>query len=152
MSDRYAAFDAELRFREFLLQHPDWPGAHVNLAILAARKGDDLAAEAHLQSALEVDPRNAAALNQLGMLKRRQGLFVEAESAYLKAVTASPEYYLAHYNLGVLNELYLQRLDTALVHFERYLELGGEDEEVEKWVADLKRRIGMSQRTANVTE
>lgn len=144
--------DAELRFREFLLQHPDWPGAHVNLAILAARKGDDLAAEAHLQSALEVDPRNAAALNQLGMLKRRQGLFVEAESAYLKAVTANPEYPLAHYNLGVLNELYLQRLDTALLHFERYLELGGEDEEVEKWVADLKRRIGASQRTANVTE
>jgi hypothetical protein len=48
--------------------------------------------------------------------------------------------------------LYLQRLDTALLHFERYLELGGEDEEVEKWVADLKRRIGASQRTANVTE
>lgn len=144
--------DAELRFGEFLLQHPDWPGAHVNLAILAAKKGDDPAAEAHIRSALQIDPGHAAALNQLGMLKRRQGLFEEAESAYLKAVTASPEYPLAHYNLGVLNELYLQRLDTALLHFERYLELGGQDEEVEKWVADLKRRIGASQRTANVTE
>lgn len=144
--------DAELRFEEFLLQHPDWPGAHVNLAILAVKKGDDLAAEAHIQSALKIAPGHAAALNQLGMLKRRQGLFEEAESAYLKAVTASPEYPLAHYNLGVLNELYLQRLDTALSHFERYLELGGQDEEVEKWVADLKRRIGASQRTANVTE
>jgi len=144
--------DAELRFREFLLQHPEWPGAHVNLAILAVKKGDDLAAEAHIQSALKIDPAHAAGLNQLGMLKRRQGLFEEAESAYLKAVTASPEYPLAHYNLGVLNELYLQRLDTALTHFERYLELGGQDEEVEKWVADLKRRIGASQRTANVTE
>lgn len=144
--------DAELRFKEFLLQHPDWPGAHVNLAILAVKKGDDLAAEAHIQSALKIAPGHAAALNQLGMLKRRQGLFEEAESAYLKAVTASPEYPLAHYNLGVLNELYLQRLDTALSHFERYLELGGQDEEVEKWVADLKRRIGASQRTANVAE
>jgi Tfp pilus assembly protein PilF len=144
--------DAELRLKEFLLQHADWPGAHVNLAILAAKKGDDLAAEAHIQSALKINPGHAAALNQLGMLKRRQGLFEEAESAYLKAVTASPEYPLAHYNLGVLNELYLQKLDTALLHFERYLELGGQDEEVEKWVADLKRRIGASQRTANVTE
>lgn len=144
--------DAELRFKEFLLQHPDWPGAEVNLAILAAKKGDDLAAEAHIRSALRIDPGHAAALNQLGMLKRRQGLFEEAASAYLKAVTASPEYPLAHYNLGVLNELYLQRLDTALLHFERYLELGGQDEEVERWVADLKRRIGAPQRTANVTE
>lgn len=144
--------DAELRFKELLLQHPDWPGAHVNLAILAAKKDDDLAAEAHIQGALRIDPGHAAALNQLGMLKRRQGLFEEAESAYLKAVTASPEYPLAHYNLGVLNELYLQRLDTALSHFERYLELGGQDEKVEKWVADLKRRLGASQRTANVTE
>lgn len=144
--------DAELRFKEFLLQHPDYPGAYVNLAILSARQGDDLAAEAHIQDALRIDPDCPPALNQLGMLKRRQGLFDESESAYLMAVTASPAYALAHYNLGVLNELYLQRLDTALLHFERYLELGGEDEQVEKWVADLKRRIGASQRTANVRE
>ena len=27
----------------------------------------------------------------------------------MKAVTADPDYALAHYNLGVLNDLYLQR-------------------------------------------
>ncbi|MGI9262528.1 MAG: hypothetical protein ACR2QR_10860, partial [Woeseiaceae bacterium] len=27
------SIDAELRFQEFLLQYPDYPGAHVNLAI-----------------------------------------------------------------------------------------------------------------------
>jgi hypothetical protein len=70
----------------------------------------------------------------------------------MKAVTASPDYALAHYNLGVLNELYLQRLDLALQHFERYQELSGEDEQVSKWIADLKRRITGTQRTANVTE
>ncbi|MGH8222819.1 MAG: tetratricopeptide repeat protein, partial [Woeseiaceae bacterium] len=90
--------------------------------------------------------------NQLGMLSRRKGEFEEAEAAYLKAVTADPEYALAHYNLGVLNELYLQRLDVALQHFERYQELSGEDEQVTKWIADLKRRIANTQRTANVTE
>jgi tetratricopeptide (TPR) repeat protein len=86
------------------------------------------------------------------MLKRRQGDFFAAEAAYMKAVTAQPEYPLAHYNLGVLNELYLQQLDAALQHFERFLELGGEDKQVEMWVADLKRRISAAQRTANVTE
>jgi tetratricopeptide (TPR) repeat protein len=86
------------------------------------------------------------------MLLRRNGKFIEAEAAYLKAVTASPDYALAHYNLGVLNELYLQRLDVALQHFEIYQELVGADKQVEKWIADLKRRVTASQRTANVAE
>jgi tetratricopeptide (TPR) repeat protein len=146
------AIDAELRFQEFLLQYPNFPGAHVNLAIIFAGRGDLLAAENSLTDALIIDPEHALALNQLGILLRRQGKFVEAESAYLKAVTASPDYALAHYNLGVLNDLYLKRLDTALQHYERYQELAGEDEQVTKWIADLKRRIGASQRTANVTE
>ncbi len=144
--------DAELRLQEFLLQYPGYPGAHVNLAIIFAERGDDQAAENSLTDALIIDPEHPAALNQLGMLLRRQGKFAEAESAYMKAVAASPDYALAHYNLGVLNDLYLQRLDVALEHYERYQELAGEDQQVSKWIVDLKRRISVTQRTANVTE
>ena len=70
----------------------------------------------------------------------------------MKAINADPNYALAHYNLGVLNELYLQRLDVALQHFEHYQLLSGDDKQVTKWIADLKRRIDVSRRTANVTE
>ena len=146
------SIDAELRFQEFLLSYPDYAGAHINLAIIFAGRGDDEAAERSLADALLLDPQNPAALNQLGMLRRRQGKFSEAESAYMKAVTASPDYALAHYNLGVLNDLYLQRLDTALQHYERYQKLAGEDKQVSKWITDLTRRIGNAERTANVTE
>lgn len=144
--------DAVLRFDEFLLQFPDYPGAHVNLAIIHAANGDDLKAEASIREALALDADYPPALNQLGMLKRRQGRFEDAEAAYLKAVTADPEYALAHYNLGVLNELYLQRLATALHHFQIYQSLTEEDEQVAMWIADLERRIAANQRTANVTE
>ncbi len=144
--------DAELRFQEFLQNFPDYPGSHINLAIIQAGRGDDAAAEASLNEALSLDPEHPVALNQLGMLQRRQGRFSEAEAAYLKAVTASPDYALAHYNLGVLNDLYLQRLDAALQHYERYQAVAGEDEQVGKWIVDLKRRIEAAQRTANVTE
>ena len=144
--------DAELRLKEFLLQYPAYPGAHVNLAIIHAQNGDDAAARAAIDAALALDPGHAAALNQQGMLLRRNGKFIEAEAAYLKAVTASPDYALAHYNLGVLNELYLQRLDVALQHFEIYQELVGGDEQVEKWITDLRRRVAATQRTANVAE
>ena len=144
--------DAELRLKEFLLLYPNYPGAYVNLAIIHVNQGDDLAAEAAIDAALALDDGHAAALNQQGMLLRRSGRFLEAEAAYLKAVTANPVYALAHYNLGVLNELYLQRLDVALQHFESYFELVGDDKQVEKWIADLKRRVAAHQRTANVAE
>jgi len=144
--------DAELRFKEFVLLYPDFPGAHVNLAIIHAGRGDDEAAKAAIDAALAIDPDHPAALNQLGMLLRRNGKFTQAEAAYLKAVTVSPDYALAHYNLGVLYELYLQRLYAALQHFEIYQGLVGRDEQVEKWIADLRRRVTANQRTANIAE
>ena len=144
--------DAELRLKEFLLQYPAYPGAHVNLAIIHAQNGNRQAAQASIDAALALNPNHAPALNQLGMLLRRNGNFLEAEAAYLKAVTVSPDYALAHYNLGVLNELYLQRLEVALKHFETYQSLVGEDKQVAKWIADLTRRVAANQRTANVAE
>ncbi len=144
--------DAELRFKEFVLLYPDYPGAYVNLAIIHAQNEDDDNTRAAIDQALALDANYAPALNQLGMLLRRNGNFLEAEAAYLKAVTVSPDYALAHYNLGVLNELYLQRLDTALQHFETYQALVGEDKQVERWIADLRRRVAASQRTANVAD
>ena len=144
--------DAELRFKEFLLQYPAYPGAHVNLAIIHGQNGDDEAAQASIDAALALNPNHAAALNQLGMLLRRNGNFLEAEAAYMKAVTVSPDYALAHYNLGVLNELYLQRLETALQHFETYQSLVGEDKQVEKWISDLRRRVAADKQAANVAE
>jgi len=144
------AVDAELRFKEFLLQYPEYPGAHVNLAIIHVSNGSDAAARASIEAALALEPNHPAALNQLGMLLRRNGKFLEAEAAYMKAVTVSPDYALAHYNLGVLNELYLQRLDIALQNFETYQSLVGEDKQVAKWIRDLTRRVATNQRTANV--
>ncbi len=144
--------DAELRFKEFLLSYPDFPGAHLNLSIIhTANDNAELAREA-VDAALAVDPEFAPALNQSGVLFRKSGNFSEAEAAYLKAVTVSPDYALAHYNLGVLYELYFQRLDAALQHFQRYRELVSEDEQVDRWIADLTRRVARNQQTANVTE
>jgi tetratricopeptide (TPR) repeat protein len=144
--------EAELRFKEFLLQYPEYPGAYVNLAIIHSSSGSTDAARAAVDAALAINPDHPAALNQLGMLLRKNGKFLEAEVAYLKAVTVSPEYALAHYNLGVLNELYLQRLDAALHHFEIYQSLVGEDKQVAKWITDLTRRVAANQRTANVAD
>ena len=124
----------------------------MNLAIIHREAGDHEQAMTDVDAALAIDPNNPAALNQKGLLLRKNGNFLDAEAAYLKAVTASPDYALAHYNLGVLNELYLQRLDAAMQHFEIYLSLVGDDDQVDKWISDLRRRVTANQRTANVAE
>jgi tetratricopeptide (TPR) repeat protein len=144
--------DAELRLKEFVLRYPRYPGAYVNLAIIHLDDDDEEAARAAIDAALLIDPDYPPALNQHGVLLRKNGKILEAEAAYLKAVTADPEYALAHYNLGVLYELYLQQLDDALQHFERYQHIAGEDRQVEKWITDLTRRVVANQRTANVAE
>ena len=144
--------EAQRRFEEFVNRYPNYPGAYVNLAIIDMHANDDAAAESSLNAALRLNPDHPGALNQRGLLYRKNGNFPEAEAAYLKAVTANPDYALAHYNLGVLNELYLQRLDVALHHFEKYQALVGDDKQVEKWIADLRRRIAAAGRTANVAD
>jgi tetratricopeptide (TPR) repeat protein len=144
--------DAELRFKEFLLVYPEYPGAYVNLAIIHIRNENEDEARKVLDAALALDPNHPAALNQLGLIHRRNGKFLEAEATYLKAITVSPDYALAHYNLGILYELYLQRLEAALKHFEAYQALVGEDKQVERWIADLKRRLAARQPTASVAE
>ena len=143
---------AERRFSEFVVQYPNYPGAYVNLAIIHASNGNNDAGLNAIEAALAIDADYAPALNQKGMLLRKNGNFPEAEAAYLKAVTADSDYALAHYNLGVLNELYLQRLDVALQHYERYQELVDDDKQVEKWIADLRRRVAAIQRTAKVAD
>ncbi len=144
--------EAEFGFEELVLLYPEYPGAYVNLAIIHANNENDAATRAAIDAALALDAKHPAALNQLGMLLRRNGKFPEAEAAYLKAVTVSPDYALAHYNLGVLYELYLQRLDAALQQFEAYQSLVGEDKQVAKWITDLRRRVAREQRTASVVD
>jgi Flp pilus assembly protein TadD len=48
--------DAELRLKEFLLQYPGYPGAHVNLAIIHVNNEDEASARAALDAALAINP------------------------------------------------------------------------------------------------
>ena len=128
---------------KFSEAHPDLAGPLVNLGLASARAGDEQAAQGHFLRATQVCQQCGPAWNELGVLARRQGRFADAEQAYLKAIEAQPGYAIAYFNLAMLYELYVPRPELALQNYERYLELGGPaevDPEVEKWVADLRRR------------
>ena len=94
-----------------------------------------------LEAAIERDPANGAAYNQLGLLHRRAGRFEEARRAYLEGIDEDPEYAALYRNLGILCDIYLQELSCALENFRAYAARSeGDDETIERWIADVERR------------
>ena len=73
------------------------------------------------EHALEVNPNNTLAHNNLGVLLLHQGQVPEAIVHFRKALEVEPDYAFAHYNLG--NALQQDgRLDEAIFHYEKALE------------------------------
>ena len=134
---------AELELEQLTHDFPDYPGPHVNLAIVYLHDGRRDDARASLERALAIDPGHAAANNQLGILLREDGKFEEAEAAYRRALESDSSHALAHYNLGVLLDVYLRRGAEAIQHYEAYQSsLAEPDKTVAGWLIDLRRRFG----------
>lgn len=146
---------AAVQFAALAERHPDYAGPLVNRAIIHARHGETDQALALLERAVTVCANCAAAWNQRGILLRQQGRFIEAEESYLKAIAADPGYADAHFNLGILYDLYLQRPQLALGQYERFVALQADAAiaaGVDKWIADLRRRTATIEQAAQAME
>jgi Flp pilus assembly protein TadD len=122
--------------------YPDLSGPYTNLGLIYFREGNVDEAEKAFLQAIQVNPNSAVSYNHLGIINRGKGKFQEAETFYIKALEINDEYAYAHLNLGILYDLYIGKLELALQHYQRFQELTPEkDEEVNKWIVDLQRRI-----------
>lgn len=130
--------------------HPELAGPLLNLALLRMRQSDEAAAREYFGKAAATCTSCAPVWNGLGVLNRQQGQFREAEQAYLKAIELDPGYALAYYNLAVLYDIYIQRPEQALANYQQYLSLTADEgnAEVERWIADLRRRVSTMPTTA----
>lgn len=128
--------------------YPDLIGPYLNLAIAQERGGRGEDAELTLRAALERHPASALAYNQLGLLYRERGRFEEARRAYEQALAIDSDYADARLNLAILYDLYLQQPRMALAHYELYRRAGGDDPMVERWLADLRQRLGQPAQAA----
>jgi len=87
-----------------------------------AAKGQDEAAIAGWKEALELDPGDAKAHNNLGVLLLRKGRLDEGIAHFQKALEVNPEYGEALNNLGIalLKE---GKSEEAIKHFQKALEV-----------------------------
>lgn len=135
------------------LSNPQYPAAATLLAASWRQIGRSDEALAMLNSTLAAHADYAPGWNEVGILHREAGQFAESEAAYLKAVTVNPDYALAHFNFGILLDLYLGRHKQALEHYQRYQQLAPtEDKQVGRWIADINRRLQRATQAAQVRQ
>jgi tetratricopeptide (TPR) repeat protein len=133
--------EAERGFTALTRSHPDLAGPYANLAVIQRRNGKNGEAIAGLEKAVQLSPRSAELYNQLGISYRQAGEMKKAQAAYDRAITLDPRHANAQLNLGILHDLYLNDPQRALAQYEAYLALVPTDEQVKKWVGELKIRL-----------
>lgn len=134
---------AEKYFLQITKDQPELPGPWANLAQIERQRGDIEAAGSILRRAVDANPDNCQALTSLGLMSREVGDFASAEGYYLDCLQRDADFADAHYNLGILYEIYLGRLPEALASYRTYQALTEKpDRRVAGWVMDLERRIG----------
>lgn len=131
-------------FRSIGARTPQFAGPLLNQGLILLRQEKYADAEAALRAATKASPRSPYAQNLLGIALRQQGKFADARTAYEAALALDPGYARAHFNLGVLADLYMQDLPLALSHYERYQGLQTQpDPAVTNWIVDLQKRTGV---------
>lgn len=121
---------------------PEKPYIFTNLGLAYFKQERFEDAEEAFRQAVARDRRDAVAYNHLGILQRQKGQFAEARGSYQRALDIDSNYALAHLNLGILFDIYLQDLEPALRHYQRYQALLGEENtQVAGWIVDIERRL-----------
>lgn len=113
----------------------------IDLGVAHHKLGNLDAAEENLLLALELNSAHPVALNELGIVYRKTGRFVDARKQYEAAIAVYPGYHHARRNLAILCDLYLGDLDCALNQYEAYMATVPEDPEAEMWITDLRNRM-----------
>jgi len=129
-------------FKTLSAQYPLLSGPVVNQGIILRKQGKLKEAKKILQDALFSKYQNPYLLSELGAINRDLGNFKQAKQAYLSAIRIEGAYANAHYNLGVLADLYLHDPELALKEFKAYQALQEKPgKKVKGWIKELARRV-----------
>ena len=135
---------AQEKFRALTEKYPSLAGPWVKLGDIAQINAKYDEAINNYKKAISVNKNNVNAYIALGLLQRKQGYFLDAQTTYLDALNVWKDFPEAHLNLAVLYDLYMNRTEDAQKHYEAYCFLtGNKDKKAHKWLAEVKQRTGI---------
>lgn len=114
--------EASAQYRRALELDPANPHAHTNLGVIAAGRGDRVAALGHFQSAAAKAPGQARHHGNLGVELQVQGRVREAIASFERAVALEPRDAAYRFQLGAALAA-VGRPGPAIVQFEEFLRL-----------------------------
>ncbi|MFI4891211.1 MAG: tetratricopeptide repeat protein [Steroidobacterales bacterium] len=86
----------------------------------------------------------AVVANAQGVAQRKLGKFADADAAYRHALELDQNFAPAHLNLGILCDLYRADPQEALLQYQQYVAIAGENKRVNGWIAELRKRLGIA--------
>jgi len=116
---------------------------YVNLGIAYLKIGKIEESEENFKKALAINPDHPVTNNELGIAYRKSGRFEEARTLYQHVINKYPLFLPARKNLGILCDIFIKDLNCAIEQYGAYLKLKPEDEKVQIWLKDAKRRAGV---------
>ena len=133
---------AENILKEILHARQDLAGPWANLGLVYLKKNNIPEASKALQHALQLNPKQAYALNLMGLIEYNQGNVKKAIEYYEAAILNKQDYANAHYNLALVYDIFYQDIPKAVEHYQRYTELTNhQDKETEVWLQQLSSSL-----------
>jgi tetratricopeptide (TPR) repeat protein len=88
------------------------------------------------------NPKMPQVYNMLGYIDIAKGRYKKAADDFRQALALKEDYAIAHYNLALLHDIYIQDLPASVRHYKRYLELtNNQDKKTADWVLELERNM-----------
>ena len=133
---------AEAELMEFAEDHPELAGPWANLGLISIKRNKLEKAEELLHKALKRNPDMPQAYNLLGFIEKSRNNIIKARDYYIKAVELKSNYTLAHYNLALLYDVYIQDIAKAVAHYQKYMTLiENKDKKTADWLDQLKASL-----------
>jgi Flp pilus assembly protein TadD len=129
----------ELRNR--ITKEPANPALHYELGKLLFQENDFDQAIQALKHAVELAPEKLKIHLVLAKAYAKNHNYFKAKAQYQKILSLDPSNEMAHMNLGFLYELYLKDAPRALIHYQKYVELGGKDPRIVKRVEERAEEL-----------
>lgn len=135
----------------YISLHPDSSLAYTKRGVRHIWAGDDKAAERDLRKALELDPDNAEANDDIGVVYARRQEYGRAIDHFTRTVTIDPSYLKGFHNLGMA--YYLSGRDTlALFAVEQALALNPRERNTLLLKAQILQAMGQLEAAAKVAD